>query len=259
MRRITKAFISAALAGAAVITLAGPASAAVYNCDVAGLAKLDVDIPVTASGPATVAVGETNRFNLELSLAGVVPAEFASLEGTANSAVASLALPAGLEVDTSTIEVTGVEGASVAINDGTAEITIPGPIPFGGGAALPNIGISMDVKATQAGEFSMTTEGGTAVLEAEAAITPGSTPIPITATCTATTPETLLTVSASEVATASQTAAPTATETAGTTATNPDLATTGSESTVLTGVALLMLGFGMLAVAGQRVVAYRRT
>ena len=42
-----------------------------------------------------------------------------------------------------------------------------------------------------------------------------------------------------------------------TAAADPSLATTGADSTTITGLALLLLGFGMLAVAGQRTLAFR--
>lgn len=264
MQRMRKVLISAALVATGVVFMATPASAADFTCDVAGLAKVTVDIPIAAAGPATVVVGETNRYNIDLSLAGVIPPEFSALSGTATKAVVSLQLPAGVEVDAGTATVTGVEGATVAVSGGKADVNIPGPIPFGGGTELPSLTISIDVKASQVGEIVLTTEGATAVLEAEAALTPGADPIPITATCASGAPETLLTVAVTDVAGATQTATPnvqtssaTATATPAT-ASPAAMATTGAESVTLSGVALILMGFGMLAVAGQRVLAYRR-
>ncbi len=264
MQRMRKVVISAALVAAAVVVTATPASAAPFTCDVAGVAKAAVDIPIAASGPATVVVGETNRYNLDLDLAGVIPPEFSALTGTATKAVASLKLPAGAEVDPATATVTGVEGATVSVSGDQAQVTIPGPIPFGGDAVLPSLTVSIDVKATQVGEIVLTTEGATAVLDAEAKLTPEADPIPITANCVNGDPETLLTVAATDVAGATQTAAPnvqtssaTATATPAT-ASPAAMATTGAESITLSGVALILMGFGMLAVAGQRVLAYRR-
>ncbi len=268
MQRLRKVLISTALVAAGVVLTAAPASAADFECDVAGLAKVTVDIPVAASGPATVVVGETNRYNIDLSLAGVIPPEFSALTGTATQAVATLKLPAGVDVDPTTATVTGVEGATVAVSGDQAEVTIPGPIPFGDGAELPALTVSIDVKATQVGEIVLTTEGATAVLDAEAKLTPAADPIPITASCVNGAPATLLTVSATDVAGATQTAAPnvqtsSATATAGATASPATaspaaMATTGTESLTLSGVALILMGFGTLAVAGQRVLAYRR-
>lgn len=264
MQRMRKVVISAALVAVGVVFTAAPASAAEFTCDVAGLATATVDIPLAASGPATVVVGETNRYNIDLSLAGVIPPEFSALSGTASKVVASLELPAGVEVDPGTATVTGFEGATVAINGNRAEVNIPGPIPFGGEAELPSLTVSIDVKATQVGEIVLTTEGATAVLDAEAKLTPEADPIPIKASCASGAPTTLLTVSATDVAGATQTAAPnvqtssaTATATPAT-ASPAAMATTGSESVTLSGVALILVGFGMLAVAGQRVLAYRR-
>ena len=264
MQRIRKVLVSAALVTAGVVVTASPASAAEFTCDVAGIATATVDIPIAASGPATVVVGETNRYNIDLDLAGVIPPEFSSLSGTATSAVASIRLPAGVDVDPETATVTGFEGATVAVGDGKADVTIPGPIPFGGDAVLPSLTVSIDMKATQVGEIVLTTEGATAVLEAEAKLTPEADPIPIVANCANGAPTTLLTVSVTDVAGATQTAAPnvqtssaTATATPAT-ASPAAMATTGSESITLSGVALILMGLGMLAVAGQRVLAYRR-
>ena len=262
MQRMRKVLISAALVAAGVVVTAVPASAATFTCDVAGIATATVDIPIAASGPATVVVGETNRYNIDLDLAGVIPAEFSALSGTATKAVASLQLPAGAEVDPATATVTGVEGATVSVSGGQAQVTIPGPIPFGGDAVLPSLTVSIDVKATQVGEIVLTTEGATAVLDAEAKLTPEADPIPITANCVNGDPETLLTVSATDVAGATQTAAPNVQTSSAAatpaTASPAAMATTGTESITLSGVALLLMGFGMLAVAGQRVLAYRR-
>jgi dehydratase len=264
MQRMRKVLVSAALVAAGVGFMATPASAAEFTCDVAGLAMATVDIPIAASGPAAVVVGETNRYNIDLDLGGVIPPEFSALSGNATKAVASLNLPASAEVDPATATVTGAEGATVAVSGDQAVVTIPGPIPFGGDATLPALTVSIDVKATQAGEIVLTTEGATAVLEAEAKLTPEADPIPITATCASGEPTTLLTVSATDVAGATQTAAPnvqtssaTATATPAT-ASPAAMATTGAESITLSGVALILMGFGMLAVAGQRVLAYRR-
>ena len=266
--RMRKVLISVVAAAAAVVITAAPASAADFQCDVAGLAKVTVDIPIAASGPATVVVGETNRYNIDLDLGGVIPPEFSALAGTATQAVATLKLPAGVDVDPGTATVTGAEGATVAVDGGQASVTIPGPIPFGGDAALPALTVSIDVKATQVGEVVLTTEGATAMLEADAKLTPEADPIPITASCVNGTPATLLTVSATDVAGATQTATPNVqtssdTATAGATATPATaspaaMATTGAESFTLSGVALILMGLGMLAVAGQRVLAYRR-
>lgn len=263
--RTRKVLISAVVVAAAVVLTAAPASAADFECDVAGLAKVTVDIPIAASGPATVVVGETNRYNIDLDLGGVIPPEFSALTGTATQAVATLKLPAGFEVDPGTATVTGVEGATVAVDGGQASVTIPGPIPFGGDAVLPALTVSIDVKATQVGEVVLTTEGATAVLDAEAKLTPEADPIPITASCASGAPTTLLTVAATDVAGATQTAVPnvqtsSATASAGApaTASPAAMATTGAESVTLSGVALILMGLGMLAVAGQRMLAYRR-
>ncbi len=91
--------ISAVLVAAGTVFMAAPASAADFTCDVAGLATVTVDIPIAASGPATVVVGETNRYNIDLDLGGVIPPEFSALTGTATKAVATLTLPAGVDVD----------------------------------------------------------------------------------------------------------------------------------------------------------------
>ncbi len=275
-RRISKAIISVALAGATVITMAAPASAAPFSCDVAGLIQIDGDIPMTASGPATLAVGETASYGLEINLANVIPEEFSFLQGTANSTVVSVKLPQGAEIDAAATTVSGVAGATFAIGGDAMVVTLPGPIAFGGDVRLPLVAVSFPMKATQAGTITLTTEGTSAVVDAVAAIAPGTNPIPATATCTAAAPETLLTVAASDVASATQTAGGTQTQTATGTATpatasatqattataastaaDPSLATTGADSTTITGLALLMLGFGMLAVAGQRVIAFR--
>ncbi len=259
-----KVLISVALVAAGVVVTATPASAAAFTCDVAGLATAAVDIPIAASGPATVVVGETNRYNIDLDLAGVIPPEFSALSGTATKAVASLKLPAGADVDPATATVTGVEGATVSVSGGQAEVNIPGPIPFGGDAVLPSLTVSIDVKATQVGEIVLTTEGATAVLEADAVLVANSDPIPIVATCANGDPATLLTVSVTDVAGATQTAAPNIQTSSATAAATPAtaspaaMATTGAESITLSGVALILMGFGMLAVAGQRVLACRR-
>ena len=271
-RRISRAIISTALAGATVITMAAPASAAPFSCDVAGLIQIDGDIPMAASGPATLAVGESAAYGLDINLANVIPAEFSFLQGTANSAVVSVKLPRGAEIDPAAATVSGVPGATFAIGGDAMVVTLPGPIAFGGDVRLPLVTVSFPMKATQAGTITLTTEGTSAVVDAVAAIAPGTNPIPATATCTAAAPETLLTVTASQVASATQTAGGTqaqtasgtaapatgaTTATAASTAADPSLATTGADSTTITGVALLMLGFGMLAVAGERMIAFR--
>ena len=204
-------------------------------------------------------VGETNRYNLDLNLAGVIPPHFAALSGTATKVVASLKLPTGVEIDPATATVTGVDGATVKISGDQVDVNVPGPVPFGAGAKLPSLTVSIDVKATQAGTVVLTTEGATALLEAEAALTPDTDPIPVKATCVNGAPETLLTVSVTDVAGATQTAAKIQTSSATATASPGAMATTGSESVVLSGVALLLMGFGMLAVAGQRSLAHRRS
>ncbi|MFA9566164.1 MAG: hypothetical protein ACERLM_15910 [Acidimicrobiales bacterium] len=246
------------LVAAGVAFTATPASAAPFSCELAGFAAAGVDLPIAASGPATVVVGETNRYNLDLSFAGVIPEQFATISGVANSAEATLKLPSGIQVDPATATATGVDGATVTIAGDQAAVKVPGPIPFGGDAALPALTVSIDVTATQAGQIVVTTEGATVVLDAEVTLTPETEPLAIVATCQAAAPETLLTVSASDVAGATQTAAPNV-QTSSATETPAAMATTGSESVVLSGVALILLGFGMLAVAGQRVLGYRRS
>jgi hypothetical protein len=271
-RRISRAIISVVFVAATIVSMAAPASAAPFSCDVAGLIQIDGDIPMTASGPATLAVGETASYGLEINLANVIPEEFSFLQGTANSAVVSVKLPQGAEIDAAGASVSGVAGATFAIDGDAMVVTLPGPIAFGGDVRLPLVAVSFGMKATQAGTITLTTEGTSAVVDAVAAIAPGTNPIPATATCTAAAPETLLTVTASEVASATQTAGGTQTQTASgtaapatgattataaSTAADPSLATTGADSITITGMALLMLGFGMLAVAGQRVIAFR--
>jgi hypothetical protein len=250
--------ISVALVVAGVAFTGAPASAAPFSCELVGFAAAGVELPIAASGPATVVVGETNRYNLDLSFAGVIPEQFASITGVANSAEATLKLPSSIQVDPATATVTGADGATVSVTGDQVEVKVPGPIPFGGDAALPALTVSIDVKATQAGQIVVTTEGATVVLDAEVTLTPGSEPLSIAATCQADSPETLLTVSASDVAGATQTAAPNV-QTSSATATPAAMATTGVESLVLSGVALILLGFGMLAVAAQRVLGYRRS
>lgn len=114
-RGIRRAVVSVLVAGAAVMAMAGPASAAPFGCDVAGLIKIDGDIPMAASGPATIAVGETATYALEINLANVIPEQFSFLQGTADSAVVSVKLPTGAEVDASGATVTGVAGATFGV------------------------------------------------------------------------------------------------------------------------------------------------
>ncbi len=259
-RRISRAIVAVVLAGAATTTMAGPVSAAPFGCDVAGLIQIDGDIPMAGTGPAAVAVGESNTYGIDVDLANVIPEEFSFLEGTANSAVVSVKIPSGVEIDASSATVTGVAGASFAIAGDAMTVTLPGPIAFGGDTRLPLVSVSFVMKATQEGTITLSTEGASAVVEAVAAIAPGTDPIPATATCTAGAPETLLSVTASEVASGS--AAPPPVQTAATpTAATPDpaIATTGAESTTLAGIALLLVGFGMLAVAAQRLLPFRQT
>ena len=99
--------ISVVLVVAGVAFTATPASAAPFSCELAGFAAAGVDLPIAASGPATVVVGETNRYNLDLSFAGVIPEQFATISGVANSAEATLKLPSGIQVDPATATVTG--------------------------------------------------------------------------------------------------------------------------------------------------------
>lgn len=260
MQPVRKLLITVALVVAGLAFTSTPASAAAFSCELAGFATADVDLPLAASGPATVVVGETNRYNLELNFGGVLPEQFASITGTVNSATAVLKLPPGIEVDPATATITGVDGATVAVTGDQVEVKIPGPIPFGAGSALPAVTISIDVKATQAGQIVVTTEGATVALDAEASLTPESDPLAVAATCQAGAPAALLTVTASDVAGATQTAAPNVqTSSATATASPATMATTGSESIILSGVALILVGFGMLAVAGQRLLGYRRT
>ena len=260
MQPVRKLLITVALVLAGLAITSTPASAAVFSCELAGFATANVDLPLAASGPATVVVGETNRYNLDLDFGGVLPDQFASVTGTVNSATAVFTLPPGIEVDPATATITGVDGATVAVTGDQVEAKVPGPIPFGAGATLPAVTISIDVKATQAGQFVVTTEGATVALDAEARLTPDSDEIAVAATCQAGAPAALLTVSASDVAGATQTAAPNVQTSSATATTSPAaMATTGSESIILSGVALILVGFGMLAVAGQRILSYRRT
>jgi hypothetical protein len=260
MQQMRKVLISVALVVASGAFIAVPASAATFSCELAGFAAASVDLPIAASGPATVVVGETNRYNLDLSFAGVIPEQFATITGVANSAAATLKLPSGIQVDPATATVTGVDGATVSVSGDQVEVKVPGPIPFGGDSALPALTVSIDVTATQAGQIVVTTEGATVMLDAEVTLTPGSEPLALAATCQAAPSEALLTVSAADVAGATQTAAPNVqTSSATATASPAAMATTGSESTIMSGVALMLVGFGMLAVAGQRMLSYRRS
>ena len=111
MRRMRKVLISVALVVAGVAFIATPASAAPFSCELAGFAAAAVDVPIAASGPATVVVGETNRYNLDLSFAGVIPRAVRGHLGRGQFCEATLKLPPGIEVDPATATVTGVDGA----------------------------------------------------------------------------------------------------------------------------------------------------
>jgi hypothetical protein len=157
-RRRPSWLVVAAAAAGAFVSLAVPASAAPFDCEIGSLQPTDLDVGVVAAWPGPLTLGTPTNLSLEIDLGSGI-ATLPGFRGQISDVVVTLSEP-GLEFTGGTAQLGRTEVLQVVTvtpDGATVDLAVGEPVRIAGDEPLPRIVAELEVVPREAGPLRLDT------------------------------------------------------------------------------------------------------